>query len=184
MIHGFILLQLILAGRIVSAHFETPCSFLTWARWPQPRDRQHTEGLPGLADLQQQQLVETGNDLAALLLVVALLCMNRVPTVVWKILSYSGCGYYLMSACFLQTRVFNSLRDCMRISGFPSKPTPFLHIAPTLHRLQEPVRPGQVRPLSSGAKCSLKVPGCSAPSLGNPTLLPWVPGMANSWPRH
>ena len=61
---GYVILQLILAKRVVALHFATPCQSLTWARSPQLRSALFPEGLPGLNPW-QQSLVEYGNELVA-----------------------------------------------------------------------------------------------------------------------
>jgi hypothetical protein len=59
---GNVLKTLIEHGRIVCSHFATPCTSMTWARWPQLRSTMSPEGLPGLT-AKQRRLVELGNKL-------------------------------------------------------------------------------------------------------------------------
>jgi hypothetical protein len=138
---GWILLQLIFAGRIISAHFGTPCKSLTWARWPQLRDWDHPLGLPGLGP-SARKLVDTGNDLLDFTwqCCMALLSMHAYFSIenperswLWYI------GNFLDLS---EQKGVAMTRFLFRNFGVPFyKPTLVLHNTPTLHLLRVPVLP-------------------------------------------
>jgi hypothetical protein len=139
--HGNIIFSLILAGRIVAAHFGIPCQTLTFARIPQLRNAQFVEGLPDLS-MRNADLVKIGNQLVnfTVLACVALHSVggyfsveNPLRSWLWKMHEIGE---------LLSTEGVATVLVLFRNFGVPfHKPTLFLHNMPTLGRLQEPVCP-------------------------------------------
>ena len=138
---GWILLQLIQAGVIVSAHFGTPCKSLTWARWPCLRSWDFPLGLPGLGP-HARDLVDTGNDLMAFTwqCCMELMCMHAYFSVENPERSWLWYIGNFMDLSQLDGVAF--ARFLFRNFGVPFfKPTLALHNTPTLHLLRVPVLP-------------------------------------------
>lgn len=132
---GHVLLELILAHRIVAQHFAVPCQSLTWARWPQLRDALHPEGLQSLSHW-QQSLVDQGNALAAftaecceLLHSVGGYFSVENPELSWLWLL----PYMLMLANLEGVQFIRVLFKDFAVPYL--KPTLILHNMPTLHNI-------------------------------------------------
>ena len=137
--HGQVILQLILAKGIASAHFGTQCKSLTWARVQQLRNASFPLGLPGLGEW-QQQLVKTGNDLAAFTVSCcaalhehSAYCSIENPLGSWL--------WYLPDFRILaETDGFQFVKIRLKSFEVPTcvepyfRPSLFLHNSPTLHR--------------------------------------------------
>ena len=139
--HGNIIFSLILAGRIVAAHFGIPCQTLTFARIPQLRNAQFVEGLPDLS-MRNADLVKIGNQLVNFTVdaCVALHSVGGYFSVENPLRSWLWKMYEIGE--LLSTEGVATVLVLFKNFGVPfHKPTLFLHNMPTLGRLQEPVCP-------------------------------------------
>ena len=133
--HGQVLEALISATVLVSMHFATPCTSMTWARWPQLRSPEEPHGKSELTG-KSMQLVHLGNELLAFTLKCCLLLLQtggyfsiENPELSWLWLQEGTLQLQQMAGvCFV--------RVLFKDFGVPFyKPTLFLHNVPTLHRL-------------------------------------------------
>ena len=62
--HGIIFQALIRYHYVVCMHFATPCTSMTWARWPQLRSASEPQGVSHASE-KQKQLLHLGNALLA-----------------------------------------------------------------------------------------------------------------------
>ena len=135
--HGIIFQELIRYEYVACMHFATPCTSMTWARWPQLRSASEPQGVSHASE-KQKQLLHLGNALLAFSLECSLMLLAaggyfslENPELSWLWLQEGTLTLLSKSGVALVRVLFKDFAAPFY------KPTLFMHNIPTLHGLRD-----------------------------------------------